>query len=266
MVSEQILKGLREQGLPYVVGCRMTLKAQRAISDRAGVWRELPGLPVRIKPLRVKDEWYVVCHNPEEAKREKVRRQEIIGRLKAVLKHNPSGSALLRNTSFRPYVRIQGQLVALDPEALRKKARTDGKYVLRSSAELSPEQIFSAYRQLYQVERVFQEVKGPLELRPVRHFVDRRIRGHVIVCFLAYALEMALRQAMGAQHGGLLSEHDTQAVMTDLRKLSVATIRQGDCHYQIRAPLGGRAFEAFAAVGLRPPPRVMERPTGWQRP
>ncbi|MHB1937972.1 MAG: IS1634 family transposase [Acidobacteriaceae bacterium] len=260
MVSEQILKGLREAGLPYVVGCRMTRAAERAISDRAGVWRELEGLPVRIKPLRVEGEWYVVCHNWEEAEREKARRQEIITRLRAVLKHNPSGSALLRNTSFRPYVRVRGKLVAIDAEALKKKARTDGKYVLRSSAELSPEQIFRAYRQLYQVERVFRAVKGPLELRPIRHFTDRRIRGHVMVCFLAYALEMALRQAMGQQHGGLLSEHDYRAVMTDLGKLSVATLIQGDRHYEIRSQLGGRAFEAFSAVGLRPPPRVLKGP------
>ena len=47
------------------------------------------------------------------------------------------------------------------------------------------------------MERVFREVKGPLELRPIRHFTDRRIRGHVMVCFVAYALEMALRQTMG---------------------------------------------------------------------
>ncbi len=82
------------------------------------------------------------------------------------------------------------------------------------------------------------------------------------VCFLAYALEMALRQAMGAQHGELLSEHDYQAVMRDLGRLTVAAVLQGDRHYEIRAPLGGRAFEAFAAVGLRPPPRVMRGPVG----
>ena len=260
MVSEEILKGLREAGLPYVVGCRMTRAAQRAISDRAGIWRELEGLPVRIKPLRVDGEWYVVCHNQEEAEREKARRQEIISRLKAVLKQNPSGSSLLRNTSFRPYVRVKGKLVAIDAEALRRKARYDGKYVLRSSAELSPEEIVRAYRQLSQVERVFREVKGPLELRPIRHFTDPRIRGHVMVCFLAYALEMALRQAMADEHGGILNEHDYHAVMTDLGQLSVATLIQGEKRYEIRSQLGGRAFEAFQAVGLRPPPRVLEGP------
>jgi transposase len=43
------------------------------------------------------------------------------------------------------------------------------------------------------VERTFRDLKGPLELRPIRRFVDRRIRGHVTVCFLVCALEMALR-------------------------------------------------------------------------
>jgi len=151
--------------------------------------------------------------------------------------------------------------VALDQEAIRRKERYDGKYVLLSNACLDPREIFRAYRHLYQVERVFREVKGPPWLRPVRHFVDRRIRGHMMVCFLAYALEMALRQAMGKMCGGLLSEHDYRQVMRDLSRLSVATvIRRDGLRYDIRSPLEGRAHEAFAAVGTKPPPRLVTSP------
>ena len=84
---------------------------------------------------------------------------------------------------------------------------------------------------------MFREVKGPLELRPIRHFTDRRIRDHVVVFFLAHALDMALRRAMGQQHGGLLSEQDYHAAMTDLGKLTVATLIQAETHYEIRSQL-----------------------------
>ena len=56
------------------------------------------------------------------------------------------------------------------------------------------------------MERAFRLLKDPLELRPIRHFTDRRIRGHVMVCFLAYALEMALRQALSGKPGSVLVE------------------------------------------------------------
>jgi len=263
MVSEKILDGLREAGIPYVVGSRLTRTAEAAISDRGGLWQDLKDFPdLRIKPYRAEDgEAYVVCLNKAEAAHEKARRKEIVIRLRALLRKNPSGSGLLRNTSFRPYVRLEGKLVSLDREALRRRERYDGKYVLRSHSELTPEETYRAYRQLSRVEQVFRTVKGPLRLRPVRHFVDRRIRGHIMVCFLAYALEMALRQAMGRKRGllpgDILDEHGFAETMQALRRVTVADVTTSTGTYQIRSPLEGRAFDAYRAVGLQPPPQLL---------
>ena len=266
MVSTGILADLRKEGIPYVVGSRLTREAEAAISDRAGIWQELKDFPdLCIKPYVTEDgEAYVVCLNKVRAAYEKTRRREIVARLRALLKKNPSGSALLKNTFYRPYVRLDGKLVSLDQEALRRQQRYDGKYVLRSHSQLTPEEIYRAYRQLAQVERVFRTVKGPLRLRPVRHFVGRRIRGHVMVCFLAYALEMALCQAMGRGEGllsgDLLDEHAFAETMRDLKRVTVATVATSTGTYEIRSPLEGKAFQAYRSVSLRPPPQLISGP------
>jgi hypothetical protein len=101
-----------------------------------------------------------------------------------------------------------------------------------------------AYRQLYRVERAFRELKGPFEMRPVYHWVDRRIRGHIVVCFPAYELEMALRQALGKRK--VVSEKDYRAGMR-------FQTRRGQ--YLMRTTLKGRAFEVFLAIGMRNRPR-----------
>ena len=111
------------------------------------------------------------------------------------------------------------------------------------------------------MERAFRELKGPLKLRPVYHFTDRRIRGHIMVCFLAYALEMALRQALSGKKGAIVSETDYHEVMQDLGRLAVGTLVSADGRsFLQRTPLQGRAYEAFAAVGMRPPERLMVEP------
>jgi len=61
-------------------------------------------------------------------------------------------------------------------------------------------------------------------MRPIYHYVDRRIRAHVAVCFLAYVMEMAIRQALGKN--GVLSEKDYHAVMEDLRRTTALETRQ----------------------------------------
>ena len=258
MVSDEILAALREEKVEYVVGSRMTNKAETALSYKGERWRQIDDLGIRIKELMIGDEVYVVVHNPEEEIHDRERRKEILARLRATLKKNPSGSNLLRNSLYRPYVRLRGNAVEISRQAIGRKARYDGKYVLRANTELTGEEIAKAYRQLYRVERAFRELKGPFELRPVYHWVDRRIRGHIMVCFLAYVLEMAIRQALGG--GVAASERDYHAVMEDLRRVGVGEVKSRRGRYVMRTPLTGRAHEAYAAVGMRVPNRVLEGP------
>jgi ribosomal protein L22 len=237
-------------------GFALTREAKAALAYRGESWREVADLGLRIKELAIGEEAYVVVHNPEEEVHDRKRRREILTRLRATLRRNPSGSNLLRNSLYRPYVRLRGGALTIDREAIRRRARMDGKYVLRANTALSGEEIVRAYRQLYRVERAFRELKGPFEMRPVYHWVDRRIRGHIVVCFLAYVLEMALRQALGK--GQVVSEKDYRAVMADVRKLKVVEVQTRRGRYLMRTTLKGRAFEAFAAVGMRVPPKVLE--------
>jgi transposase len=259
MVSEELLKRLRHDHIEYVVGARAGHKVEDALSYRGANWEDVDDLQIRIKPMGLEDETFIVCYNPKEAEHDRKRRKEILARLRERLHDNPSGSSLLRNTSFKSYVRIADVRVSVDEEKVRRAARYDGKYVLRTNAQLTHAEAARAYRQLFQIERAFRDLKGPLELRPIRHFTDRRIRGHIMVCFLAYALELALRQAMAGK-GTVLAEHDYHQIMRDLATTTVATIDTGERVYRIRSPLQGRAHEAYAAIGLRPPNKVLEAP------
>jgi len=88
------------------------------------------------------------------------------------------------------FARKQGQIEA--------EAALDGIYVLRTSvseAELRAPEVVRAYKQLKEVERAFRTLKGPLELRPIHHRLEDRVRAHVFLCMLAYYLAWHLRQA-----------------------------------------------------------------------
>jgi len=83
-------------------------------------------------------------------------------------------------------------------EQIAAEAALDGIYVLRTSvteAELSTPDVVRAYKQLKEVEKAFRTLKGPLELRPIHHRLEDRVRAHVFLCMLAYYLTWHLRQA-----------------------------------------------------------------------
>jgi transposase len=77
------------------------------------------------------------------------------------------------------------------------EAALDGIYILRTSvgqAELPAPDVVHSYKQLAHVERAHRTLKGPdLELRPIHHRLEQRVRAHVFLCTLAYYLEWHLR-------------------------------------------------------------------------
>jgi hypothetical protein len=83
-------------------------------------------------------------------------------------------------------------------EQIEQEAALDGIYVLRTSVSaetLATPEAVRSYKQLKEVERAFRSFKGPLELRPIHHRLEDRVRAHVLLCMLAYYLEWHLRQA-----------------------------------------------------------------------
>ena len=85
------------------------------------------------------------------------------------------------------------------PEQIAAEAALDGFYVLRTSvtAETLPtDEVVRSYKGLEQVERAFGTFKGPeLQIRPIHHHLETRVRAHVLLCMLAYYLTWHLRQA-----------------------------------------------------------------------
>jgi hypothetical protein len=83
-------------------------------------------------------------------------------------------------------------------EQIAAEAALDGIYVLRTSvpqSELSGPGVVRAYKQLKEVERAFRTLKGPLELRPIHHRLEDRVKAHVFLSTLSYYLTWHLRQA-----------------------------------------------------------------------
>jgi hypothetical protein len=87
---------------------------------------------------------------------------------------------------------------ARNEERIAAEAALDGIYVLRTSvpeSELKAPEVVRAYKQLKEVERAFRTLKGPLELRPIHHRREDRVKAHVFLCLLSYYLAWHLRRA-----------------------------------------------------------------------
>jgi transposase len=110
----------------------------------------------------------------------------------------------------------QGQFHYFEhPVHFPRETACEGKYVIQTEEpDLSPVEVVTAYKQLNEVERGFAHLKGLLEVRPVYHHKDDRVRAHVFVAALAFLLDRALEKKLRASGSSLSSPAAWQALET----------------------------------------------------
>jgi hypothetical protein len=199
--SAQNRRHLTAGGGGYILGEKMrsgSVEAAAAMA-RQGRYQDVTA-NLRVKEVKISEsERFVVCHNPDAATRDAAVRANLIDRLEAMIagsdRLNPTKRAELRGViSTKPglnrFLRVTpGGLLRTDAAKITADAKLDGKYLLRTSdPHLSTEDIALGYKQLLEVERGWRDMKQVLDLRPVYHRLEDRIRAHVVLCWLALLL------------------------------------------------------------------------------
>ena len=92
----------------------------------------------------------------------------------------------------------------LNRQKLRKTRRAEGTYLLRTNLTAgNPEELWKQYIVLTEIEQAFKELKNDLDIRPIYHQKDKRIEAHIFVSFLAYCLQVTLKQKAKIKAPGL---------------------------------------------------------------
>jgi transposase len=210
--------------------------------------------PLEVKEVRVDERRYVVCYNPEQARKDAADRTHIVEALRAALQQGDK--ALVGNKGFRKYLRVEGRHFEVDEAKLQQEARYDGLWVLRTNTALPVAQVALRYKELWRVERLFRDTKTLLKTRPIFHKRDETIRGHVFCTFLGLVLLKALDRSLRA--AGLDLEHNE--VMRDLKALQRMRIDEEGKVFWLRSQVQGCCAKVFSAVGVALPPLLSLEP------
>jgi len=161
-----------------------------------------------------------------------------------------------RKTGARRYIKKSKgtkENKKLDVDRIERDEKWDGFYAIESSkSDLSPGDVRAAYHTLWRIEESFRVLKTNLEIRPVFHWTEERIRGHVVVCFLAFLLERTLELKL-LEKGSSMSPTEIQEAMLSLEFSKVAV---GDTSYHLNSRITEGASQLLDAVGLPHPPNL----------
>jgi Transposase DDE domain len=264
MISQETLAVLEDPAstTPYILGVRMRqLKEVREeVLARAGRFQEVTPAGKCSKdpsPLKVKEVWlgekrYIVCLNSKQAAKDAADREAILASLRDQLQKGPK--ALVGNKGYRKYLKIQRGSVTIDLDKVKADARFDGKWVLTTNTRFSAEKVALKYKELWQVEQAFRDIKTMFQTRPVYHKCDETIRGHVFCSFLALMLRKELYRRLEA------SGHNFEwsDVKQDLKALQETLIEDNGKRLAVRSQCLGTCGKVFQSVGVAIPPTIRE--------
>ncbi len=271
--GDENLRYLTRAGGHWIAGERMRdgrPDAQAALA-RPGRYQTVRD-NLRVKEVRVGSgdaaQRFVVCHNPVEAERDRSQREDILARLQAELArietqrakatttaaaaaaaHTKAECALRDHPALGRYLRQapSGRL-RLDRTKIAAEAKLDGKFLLSTSdPDLTAEDVALGYKNLLEAERGFRDLKTTLELRPVFHRLEHRIRAHVLLSWLALLLIRVAERQIG---------QTWRRIALELGRLHLVTLTGPTGTVAQTTELTDTQRQLLAAAGVQPPPRI----------
>lgn len=201
MVSQENLERLSTSGGTYIL-CSPMRRGDEVTDDvlqRPGRFRPVAD-NVRVKEVAVGEgerrRRSVVCHNPQEEKRQRAHRLQVLRELEAELaslkavrgeRHSKRVCQLRVSRRYGLYRRLtKGGLLRIDAAKRRAAEQLDGKCVVHSHDDsLSTADVALGYKQLQGVEEAWRRLKSGLRVRPVDHWAVHRMHAHVALSVLA---------------------------------------------------------------------------------
>jgi transposase len=246
IVSEENLAALRRRNGQYLVGTPRSKLKQFEAELRAGGWERVRD-DVEVKRVAMPggEETYVLCRTTARREKEKAIRSRFSAQMEKALgqlaQRVASGKLKDRGKIERRLGRIEArypsvadlyqmQLVATDsglrldwqmlPERRTWQERREGAYLLRTNLQAeSAAELWTKYMQLTEAEAAFRALKSALSIRPLFHQLEPRVKAHILVAFLGYALWVTLKHLLQRK----------QSPLTPARVLALlATVQSAD--------------------------------------
>ena len=252
---------LQRAGGHYILGekLRGNDKEANAALARQGRYHTVAG-DLRVKEVIIDDgtmrDRFVICHNPEEAKRDESVREQILAQLAEQIDGSDKLTAEQRQQlhgqlgAKRGYKRFLRQTktgkLRIDRAAVNTEEHLDGKFLLRTSdPTLTAEDIALGYKQLLEIERAWRDMKTTLDPRPVHHRKEDRIRAHVLLCRLAL-----LPIRIAENHTG----NTWRNLRDELERMHLGTFTGPAGTSQQRTELTARQREILNTLNVAQPP------------
>jgi len=272
LFSAQNLNHIRNNQGEFIVGLKMGVlqkELQQAfydirrfefISDELAIWETQYG-----------EDRCIITWSKSRSDRDRKTRDDILSKIREKLgKKSSRTKTFVTNSNYQKYLIIQDDKTpVLNQQAIDEQACKDGFFGIITNVKNMPaKEIVFNYKQLWKIEDSFGELKGSLRSRPVFHWSDDRIIGHLVICFLAYLCEAHMTKALREQDdklqskaikGKIIKARPLTAVMAmeELNSVLAIPVKIKSKTIWVRTDIPENAQNLLKAMNMRIPPKIL---------
>ena len=258
MLSRQNLDLLASEGWDWVVAARLRSlsRTMEAMLFKPHDWI-MVSEDTRMAELALQGQRLVIRHSESRARKNALEREKTVAKLQQRLTQGIKG-----NGKAGRFLSVDRGAVTLDHDAIERDARYDGLHGVWTSLDrkrYAAQDIYAYYGQLWRIEDGFRVLKQPMMTRPIYHWTPRRVRAHMAICFVAFALLRLLRYQYNCMHAGQepLSEARILEELTDVQTsllVDTSTLKR----YLVASPATKVQRALYRVVDLTYPSRTRE--------
>ena len=235
MLSKNNVALIQDNGYEFILGERLKSLPNNVkdslldINNYKSEWiytdNEGEQIKVRYTTLEYGQKTLICTYSDKRAHKDQLDREKKIIKAQILLQNTSE----LKTKQRRFFIKQQGEnTYQLDQNKIDQNSKYDGFLVIATNTMLKPTQVLENYKQLYKIEHSFRTFKSHLETRPMYHWTDKRIRGHICLCYIAYCLQnYVLKKVNKAKNK--ITENSSRSTL-DKMQLSLIQTEQSEVY------------------------------------
>jgi transposase len=255
MVRLKDIEDFARKKWKYLVRAR---KSEKEVRDKVlndeGFWEEIEdGVFAKMIEVERRKEWLIAIKSKVAEEYDRKERELILKKLKE--KEGRDIKELIPNKGYKKYL-SSGSPIKIDKKKIEESRFWDGVWVIRTNKKFAfSKEAIERYKELWRIERIFRDLKDLLEISPVYHQDEKRIKGHVYACFLSLLVGFMLNRKV-KEMGISLPYEDMMEELKDLRVEWIEVHKKKK--FLVRDELNNWQRQLFKSFNVKIPPSVLE--------
>jgi len=257
LVGNEVMQEVSSAGYEYIIAAKISkLSAEHhdEILNREN-YAYIDDI-ISAHQIIVEGQRLVLGYSTKRAERDRTQRELLLERLQKKLDKSSKPKAVTKS-AYNKYLKIQGESrMVIDPQKVEKQAKWDGFFGFYTNNQtMSNKQIVLTYQMLWQIENSFRVLKSTLDLRPVYHWTEKRIQGHIMICFLSLYMLRAIEYKINRQEKLNIS---TDEIFDHLDKIRAISVKAFKKRVVMRTEITDENNLILRTLGIKIPPVVLE--------